>query len=193
MKEIYITSATLLENARDELLSNGVTGIHQEFLQLKFMGCLIHNDCCREMYNLTVNPTLETSKVLALSSIIMKLFEANRWYSTFGNRGILELAEIRGVRELVQAKLSEMKRLRPQRIEAYADIRNRLSGHYNNSEAFEMLQKLGGISYDTFFKDIEMMVQYSHEWLQALMSMGKLDIPELELERESPDLNINKP
>ncbi len=51
MKDIYIKSAGLLESAKAEFLSDGVTGFHYEFLSLKFMASLIHNDVCREWHN----------------------------------------------------------------------------------------------------------------------------------------------
>lgn len=178
MKDIYIKSASLLESAKDELLSDGVTESHYEFLSLKFTASLIHNDLCREFHSLTVNPTVGASKLLAYGSIILKLFEENRWYSKFGNRRLRELAESRGMLGLIEDKLKDMKRfLRPSRIEKYEKIRNRLSGHYDN-QIVNILQELGAIQSDTFFEDIEMMVRFSHEWLQALRSIGKPEVPE---------------
>jgi hypothetical protein len=41
-----------------------------------------------------------------------------------------------------------------------------------------MLQELGAIQSGAFYKDIEMMVRYGQEWLQALRSIGKLEVPE---------------
>ena len=92
MKDVYIKSAALLESAKDELLSDGVTESHYEFLSLKFTASLIHNDVCREIHNLTVNPTVGASKLLSLGPIILKLFEANLWYSKVGNKRLHELA-----------------------------------------------------------------------------------------------------
>ena len=81
-RDIYIKSAALLESAKAEFLSNGVTGFQYEFLSLKFMASLIHNAVCREWHNLTVYPTIEeASKLLSFGPIILKLFEAHRWYS----------------------------------------------------------------------------------------------------------------
>lgn len=177
MKETYIKSAALLESAKDELLLSGVTGSHYEFLWLKFTASLIHNDVCREFHNLTVNPTIGASRLLSLGSIILKLFEANRWYSQVGNRKLLELAKSRGMVSLIEDKLKEMKSIRPSRMEKYAGIRNKLSVHYDMQIA-ETLQELGAIQSDAFFEDIEMMVRYSQEWLQALGSIGKLEVPE---------------
>lgn len=177
MKDVYIKSAALLESAKDEFLSNGVTGVHYEFLSLKFMASLIHNEVCREIHNLAVNPTIGASKLLSLGPIILKLFEANLWYSQVGNKRLRELAKSRGMLELIEVKLREMKLIRPSRIEKYAGIRNKLAGHYDDQIA-NMLQELGAIQSDAFFEDIEMMVRYSQEWLQALRSIGKLEVPE---------------
>jgi hypothetical protein len=141
------------------------------------MASLIHNDVCREIHNLTVNPTMGASKVLSLGPIILKLFEENLWYSNVGNRRLRELAESRGMLELIEAKFKEMKLIRPSRMERYAKIRNKLSGHYDDQIA-NILQELGAIQSDVFFEDIEMMVRYSQEWLKALRSIGKLEVPE---------------
>jgi hypothetical protein len=177
MKDIYTKSAALLESAKDELLSDGVTESHYEFLSLKFTASLIHNDVCREFHNLTDNPTAGASNLLAYGSIILKSFEANRWYSKVGNRRLRELAKSRGMLEFIEAKLKEMKLIRPNRIEKYAGIRNRLAGHYDN-QIVNMLQELGAIQSDAFFEDIEMMVRYSQKWLKALKSIGKLEVSE---------------
>jgi hypothetical protein len=178
MKDIYIKSAALLESAKDEFLStNGVTGLHYEFLSLKFIGSLIHNDVCREFHNLTVNPTLGSSKLLSLCPIILKLFEANLWYSKVGNKRLCELAKSRGALELIEDKLKEMKLIRPSRIEEYAKIRNKLAAHYDD-QLVKILHDLGVIQSDKFFEDIGMMVRYSQKWLQALRSIGKLEDPE---------------
>ena len=177
MKDVYITSAALLENAKDELLSDGATGFRYEFHSLKFIVSLMHNDVCREIHNLTVNPTIGASKLLSIGSVILKLFEENRWYSDVGNKRLRELAKSRGMLEFIEAKLKEMKLIRSSRIEKYAEIRNKLAGHYDN-QIVNILQELGAIQSDAFFEDIEMMVRYSQEWLQALRSIGKLEVPE---------------
>jgi hypothetical protein len=177
MKDIYVKSAALLESAKDELLSNGATGYQYEFLSLKFMVSLIHNDVCREIHNLTVNPTIEASKLLSLGPIILKLFEANLWYSQVGNKKLRELAKNRGMLDLIENKLEEMKLIRPSRIKKYAELRNKLVAHYDDQIA-NILQELGAIQADAFFEDIEMMVRYSQEWLQALRSVGKVEVPE---------------
>lgn len=177
MKDVYIKSAALLENAKDELISDGATGFRYEFHSLKFSASLMHNDVCREIHNLTVNPTIGASKLLSLGSIILKLFEVNRWYLDVGNKRLRELAKSRGMHEFIEAKLKEIKLIRPSRIEKYAGIRNKLAGHYDN-QMVNILQELGAIQSDAFFEDIEMMVRYSQEWLQALRSIGKLEVPE---------------
>ena len=177
MKDVYITSAALLENAKDELLSDGATGFRYEFHSLKFIVSLMHNDVCREIHNLTVNPTIGASKLLSIGSVILKLFEENRWYSDVGNKRLRELAKSRGMLEFIEAKLKEMKLIRSSRIEKYAEIRNKLAGHYDN-QIVNILQELGAIQSDAFFEDIEMVVRYSQEWLQALRSIGKLEVPE---------------
>ena len=180
MKDIYIKSAALLESAKDEFLSDGDTGVHHEFLSLKFMASLIHNDVCREFHNVTVNPTIGASNLLSLGPIILKLFEANIWYSKVGNKRLRELAESRGMLKPIEDKLKEMKLIRPSRIEKYAGIRNKLVGHYDDQDdqIVNMLQELGAIQSDAFCEDIKMMVRYGQEWLQALRSIGKLEVPE---------------
>lgn len=177
MKDIYIKSAALLESAKDELLSDGVIGFRYEFHSLKFIASLMHNDVCREIHNLTVNPTIGASKLLSLGSIILKLFEENIWYSQVGNRRLRELAKSRGKLQLIEDKLKEMKLIRPSRMEKYAGIRNKLAGHYDD-QIVNILQELGAIQSDAFFEDIEMMVRYSQEWLKALRSIEKLEVPE---------------
>ena len=177
MKDIYIKSAALLESAKDKFLSDGVTGFHHEFFSLKFMASLIHNDVCREIHNLTVNPTIGASRLLSLGPIILKLFEANIWYSKVGNKRLRELAKSRGMLKPIEDELKEMKLIRPSRIEKYAGIRNKLAGHYDDQIA-NMLQELGAIQSDAFFEDIEMMVRYGQEWLQALRSIEKLEVSE---------------
>ena len=137
----------------------------------------MHNDICREFHNLTINPTMGTSNLLSYGSIILKLFEANLWYSQVGNRRLRELAKSRGKLQLIEDKLKEMKLiLRPSRIEKYAEIRNKLAGHYDN-QIVNILQELAAIRPDAF-EDIEMVVRYSQEWLQALRSIEKLEAPE---------------
>ncbi len=177
MKDIYIKSAVLLESAKNELLSDGVTGFRYEVHSLKFIASLMHNDVCREIHNLTVNPTMGASKLLSIGSIILKLFEENRWYSDVGNKRLRELAKSRGKLQLIEEKLKEMKLIRPSRIEKYAGIRNKLAGHYDD-QIVNILQELGAIQSDAFYEDIEMMVRYSQEWLKALKSIEKLEVPE---------------
>jgi ribosome maturation protein Sdo1 len=79
--------------------------------------------------------------------------------------------------EFIENKLKEMKRIRPSRIEKYAEIRSKLVAHYDD-QIVNILQELGAIQSDIFFEDIEMMVRFSQEWLQALRSIGKLEVPE---------------
>lgn len=176
MKDIYIQSASLLENAQDEFLSADAEGLQHDFLQLKFMALLIHNDVCREVHNLNINPTIGTSKLLSLGQVLLKLFEANLWYSKIGNKKLLELAKSRGMHEFIKAKLKELKPLRPSRIEKYADIRNSLSAHYDQLSP-KLLQELGTVQAGAFFEDIKMTIRYHQEWLKALRSVGKLEVP----------------
>ena len=51
--------------------------------------------------------TIGASKLLSLGSIILKLFEANLWYSQVGNRKLLELAQSRGMFSLIEDKLKD--------------------------------------------------------------------------------------
>ena len=88
-----------------------------------------------------------------------------------GNKRLRELAKSCGMLELIEAKFKEMKLIRPSRIEKYAEIRNKVAVHYDDQIA-DMLQELGAIQHDAFFEDIEMMVRYSLEWLQALSVLG---------------------
>jgi hypothetical protein len=176
IKDVYTKSAALLEEAKDDFLSARDTGEHHEFLSLKLMASLIHNDVCREFYNLTVNKTTGTSRLLALGPIVIKLFEAHLWYSQIGNKRLRELAKSRGMLELIENKLREMNRLNPGRIEKYADIRNKLIAHYPyNYETVRVVQEFGSISADDFFEDITMMVRYALEWLQALKAIGRFE------------------
>lgn len=177
MKGIYIKSALLLDSAKYELFSNDVIGLEYDFLTLKFMASLLHNDFCREYYNFTVNPTVGVSKLLSVGPLILKLFEANLWYSQVGNKKLRELAINRGMLDFIEDKLKEMKRIRPSRIENYTTIRNKLVGHYDD-QIVNILQELGAIQSETFFEDIEMMVRYNQEWLHALRSIGTLEVPE---------------
>jgi len=119
--------------------------------------------------------------LLSHGPIILKLFEANLWYSQVGNKRLRELAKSRGMLELIEDKLRKMKLIRPSRIEKYAGIRNKLAAYYDDQIA-NMLQELGAIQSDAFYKDIEMMVRYGLQWLQALRSIGKLEVPEGKLE-----------
>jgi hypothetical protein len=174
IEDIYIKSAMILERAQNEILSDGLTELQYEFLSLKFKVALIHNDFCREIHNLNVNPTTGASKLLSYGPIILKLFEANRWYIQIGNKRLLELAKSRNILELVENNLKDMKKFRPSRIEEYARIRNKLAGHYDD-QINDMLKELGEFQADVFFEDIEMMVRYGQEWLCTLRSIGKLE------------------
>lgn len=176
VKDIYVQSASNLEDAKNELLSYNARGLHFDFLEVKFMASLIHNDVCREIFCLESNPTVGDSKLLSIAQVILKLFEANLWYSKIGNKRLLVLAKSRGMEEFVRAKLKEIKFLGSSGVEKYADIRNYLSAHYVQQSPVT-LQKLGTIQADTFFKDIEMTTRYRHEWLKVLRSVGKLEVP----------------
>jgi hypothetical protein len=176
IQQIYCKSAVLLDEVKDELSSGVVTGSHHEFLSLKFMALVIHNDVCREFHNLVANPTIGISRLLALGPIILKLFEANLWYSQVGNKRLRELAASRGMLESIEHNLREMKLIKPNRIEKYATFRNKLAGHYDD-QTLNLIQELGSVQSDKFFEDVEMMVRYSQIWLQALRSIGKLAVP----------------
>lgn len=177
VKDIYVQSASNLENAYNELLLHDVEGPHLDYLQVKFMASLIHNDVCREVLHLHINPTTGASKLLSISQVILKLFKAYLWYSKTGNKKLRELAESRGRKDFIQAQFNVMKTLCPSRIEKYADIRNELSAHYLEQSS-NVLQRLGTIEADTFFKDLEMTIRYQQEWLKALRSVGKIEIPQ---------------
>ena len=77
--------------------------------------------------------------------------------------------------EFIEAKFKEMKLIRPGRIEKYAGIRNKLAGHYDKQIA-DILRELGAIEYDEIFEDMKAMVHYGQEWMQALRSIGKLEV-----------------
>lgn len=177
IKDVYIESAAILEEANNELSSVTATEQQREFLSLKFMSALIHNDLCPVYYNMTVNPTTETSRLLTLGSVIMKLFEAHIWYSQSGTRRLRKLAENRNMKAFIEDKCKEMKQLNPSRIEKYSKIRNDLSVHYS-VKTIDVIRKLGSLSYDDVFEDIKMMVAYGLEWKKALRSIGKLEVPE---------------
>ncbi len=134
------------------------------------MGAVIQNDLCREVYNLDNNPTIGTSKLLAIGPIILKLFEANLWYSQVGNKKLRELAEKCCVLAFVENEFKEMKLLDPNRIEKYARFRNKLAGHYD-SQILDVIQELGLVQYNIFWDDVEMMVLYGQKWLQVLRSI----------------------
>jgi hypothetical protein len=177
MKDVYIKSAELLESAKDEFLLNGGTEVHNEFLSLKFMGSLIHNEVCREIHNLAVNPTIGASKLLQYCPIILKLYEEHLWYSQVGNKRLRELAKSRGMLELIEDKVRKMRLIRPSRIKKYKGIRDKLAAHYDDQIA-NMLQEFEAIQTNAFFEDIKMMMRYSQEWLEALRFIGKLEVPE---------------
>lgn len=176
-KDIYTKSAALLEEAKDKFVSEGATGAQYDFLLLKLMASIIHNDICREFHNLILNPTSETSKLLAFGPIILKLFEANRWYQQVGNKKLRELARNRDMLQFVENKLKKMKLMNPKRIEEYKGIRNRLIGHYDE-QMIDVVQELTSIQSDRFIGDVEVILRYGRDWLPVLRSIGKLQISE---------------
>jgi len=174
IKNVYCKSAELLEAVQTERERVDTDGQLKDFISLKYMASVIHNELCREFYYLVSNPTRGQSKLMSLGIIILKLFEAHRWYKGIGNKNLIILAKKRGMEEILNKKLSEIKLIKPSRIEKYATYRNTLSGHYDNDFP-EKLQSFGTLDSENFFSDIELMVRYSQEWLKILDSVGKLE------------------
>lgn len=179
IKDVYMQSAAILEEVQKEHSLTAMTAEQTEFLSLKLMAAVIHNDVCREYYDLFVNTTTGTSRLLVLASIIMKLFEAHLWYSQIGNKRLRNLAQSRGMHEFIESTFKDMKRLNPNRIEKYSDIRNELGAHYSyNDNTIDVIDKLYSIPPNDFFEDVKMMVLYGQEWLKALRAVWKLQIPD---------------
>jgi hypothetical protein len=180
IKDVYVKSADILQELYEEFSSAKVNSQHREFLSLKLMASLIHNDVCREFYNLSVNPTPGTSKLLILCPIITKLFEANRWYAHEANKRLRQLAKSRGMQEFIENKFKEMKPPNPSRMEKYSSVRQGCVYYYSYKKdaTISMLKELGSINVDELFEDFEMLLLYHLEWLEALRAIGKLEAPE---------------
>ncbi len=176
MQEVYTQSSVILEKAQEDYSTSIVPDEYREFLSLRLMVSIIHNDVCREYYNFNANFHLATglSRLLALGSVIMKLFEAHIWYSQIGNKQLRKLAKSRGMITFIDDKFKKMKRINPSRIEKYSGIRNDLSVHYSD-KTINVIQHIGSISANDVFEDIEIVLLYGMEWMKALRSIGKLD------------------
>lgn len=174
MQQVYCKSATILEEVKDELSSNCVSELHHDFLSLKFMASVIHNDVCREVNNMIANPTTGTSKLLAFGPIILKLLEAKNWYSKVGNKKLCELAKNRGMLASINNKLKEIESINPSRIDKYKKFRHKLVAHYDvRTPILAIIEELGRVPANEFSEDVEMMALYSQKWLQILSSVGK--------------------
>lgn len=173
IKEVYADAATVLEKSRDEFSS---VWEQHEFLTLKLIASIIHTDVCREYQNLILNQAAfsgsnETSTLLVCGQLIVKLFEAHRWYNQSGNRRLLQLAQSRGIRDFVESEFD----IHANRIEKYKRIRNMMV-HYDD-ETIHVIQELRSLPSEEFFNDIARLIKYGNTWLQALRSIGKLESP----------------
>jgi hypothetical protein len=170
----YVQSGIVLEAVLKQLSTEPLEGQKKRFLSLKFMGAVIHNEVCRELYVLLSNPTNDTSKLIAIGPLILKLFEAHSWYQQVGNKELRLLSIDRDIKESFDQQLKEMKALKPSRIEKYSHFRNKMSGHYDE-KYFSLVKELGAVDQHDFFNDVLQMVRYGTKWMLLLSSIGILE------------------
>lgn len=174
-KAQYLKSAENLERTRIEFEQVLEAGPKKEFFRLKYMGALILNEMCREVLYLESNPTLRDSKLAALAPIILSLYESYIWYTKDGNKRLRELAAQRGMIELVEADLRELKKLKASNILQYESYRNQLAGHFS-VERIELLSDFGKIDFKQFEIDVIRVISYGNGWLQILKKVGLLSL-----------------
>ncbi|MDH5545493.1 MAG: hypothetical protein OEZ43_07875 [Gammaproteobacteria bacterium] len=172
LKNAYISSAENLEVIRRDFESNGNTKSRREFYRLRYMAAIIMNDLSREYLSIETNPTNGTSKLLAVGTLILKLYEARQWYTKDGYVTLLDIADQKGIKSETEQKLRSLKGLKAGRIDAYSKFRNTIAGHYlfNSCELIEELEK---IEQEVFFEDARAVLRYGNEWINVLKYVGE--------------------
>jgi len=173
LKEVYESSAKMLEEVRDEYKELLESEDKKDFYTLKYMGILIYNDLAREYYNLESNPTLNTSKLVAISPIIHKSFEAQYWYKQKGNKKLRELSDRRGIMKEVDSRIRKLKSINATRIEKYKNYRDKMAGHYD-IDRIELIEAISSITLDQFKEDTQRVIIYGNEWLGILKYIGSV-------------------
>jgi len=129
------------------------------------MAALIHCDLCRLVVTLDECHVEGLARLLCLSDIASKLFEARNWYN---NSGAKLLRTIAARKSFGLARTNErMESLKSthqiHRVNKYEPYRNKFGYHYD-TDAIGHLQQFGREDADQFFELLTSFVRFSGEW-----------------------------
>jgi len=131
------------------------------------MAALVHCDLCRLVVALDECQVEGLARLLCLSDIASKLFEARNWYNNSGAKLLSSIAERRPVgAALTRERIEGLKRTHQiHRVNKYESYRNKFGYHYD-ADAISHLQRFGAEDSEQFFDLLTSFVRFSGEWAQ---------------------------
>ncbi|MFP8780827.1 hypothetical protein [Hydrogenophaga sp. RWCD_12] len=131
------------------------------------MAALIHCDICRLVIAYAECEREGIARLLCMSDISSKLYEARNWYSNAGTallRGIAARKPyglVKANKEIEHLKITHQVH----RINKYADYRNRIGYHYDE-QALQYLEKFSNEDAEEFFEVLTSFVKFAGAWAQ---------------------------
>jgi hypothetical protein len=163
-REAVIRAANNVQMVLDAIKSPELSHYPEAEKQLWAMAALIQCDMCRAVMQIDESvPGL--SRLLTMADLVSKTYEMKSWFSTVGNKGLMEIA---AGRECGTAYVTErLRKINNQyptsKLAKYAKYRHKLSFHYDK-EMLEHLEEIGKEDSDEFYSILKQMYLFSHEW-----------------------------
>jgi hypothetical protein len=141
------------------------------------MAAIIHCDRCRVLVAYDEADRGGLAKLLALTDMASKLFEAKRWYFEKGDKLLCKIAKTKKCGEpFIRERLTQLRKSRKiGMIESYSKYRNKFGYHYD-SDALEYLVKFGQEDSAAFFELVADFARFSGEWAKLTSSLIKDEV-----------------
>ena len=145
---------------------------HDEEKSAWAMAALINCDICRLVIAYDECEPEGIARLLCMSDIVSKLWEARNWYQNTGTT-LLRSISARKFSDTtkINGKTEKLKQLHQvHRINKYKNYRDKFGYHYDR-QALDFLQKFGDEDAEEFFDVLQSFVRFAGDWCQLTKNL----------------------
>ena len=153
------------QRAFDAAFDPAFSGVPADEKNAWAMAAILHCDLCRLVVALDECRQPGLARLMWMAEISSKLYEAKDWYFKDGAKSLLAIARRKTCGpEAVRARLKQLNaNYAISAIDRYAIYRNKVGYHYD-SEALDVIRRLGGESSEEYFGIVMTFARYSGAW-----------------------------
>lgn len=164
-EKVLRDSSTSFEKTFDAFFDSKFDQISEEKKRLWAVSSLIHLDQCRLFEAFDSCPVEGFPRLLWMSEIISKLYEAKKWYFSNGIKLLHELAHEKNRLDEIKRKIELLRKKNDLKcIDRFKKYRNKFSFHYDQ-QAMDYLREFSKEDYDEYINVCLTFGAFSKEWL----------------------------